>query len=788
MNAVTPRPSETDAIWQKLKPHKFIALFAFALIVFFVIALIVILIVKPGATKAPCGPGKNPCGTPPTLPQATAGAPFVAGRVWKSSGLGFSLEYDPSRWKVASQNKTGVSMSWSIPSRPDLDLTLIVQGVPLSQLAPAQLLNAQINALKGDVLGLKADTSPKHALLGPDIGYVDQNAVGGAYAGTLDTPQGPGPRIALLSMASTDGKIALVATAATTSPEEIKLALMNEADSVLNTVHWPTNAENAGRRRLALAPLERKVERSQLISAKASDKYLGPTDPKKQVSFSLVLRFRQAALDRYLAQVSDPKSPLYGKYLTAKEIGERYGISDAAVARVKARLKAAGLQVNVVYPQRTSIRATGTVAQVSRFFRTSLGNYKDSSGRVYYKPLRNPSIPAAIRRSVVGVTGLSTKSVPLPAAVPGGGLTPKLTAKAYNIAPLHAAGINGQGMNVAIVSFDSFNDSDPRNFDRRYGLSGPPVKHVRPFGPVAVGDGASEVNLDIDTIRSIAPKAQILDFEAPNGGVGYGDVINAIIKDGRANIVSISWGNCDDVSNLSPDERTATEQAFKAAVARGLSIFVASGDAGAYTCQRRFLEDHRLTTEFPSNTPYTISVGGTRLSTTASGAYAREYGWEDPLGNGGGGGGLNPKDPRPAWQKGPGVVNKFSNGKRQLPDVSASADPDSGFWVVTGGEAFPIGGTSAATPFWAGSMTLISQLAKKNHVGSGANKTGKLGFVAPILYQLAAKKQPFPPFHDVVAGGNRFYDATPGWDFSTGLGSPDVWNLARDMVRYLRTH
>jgi hypothetical protein len=271
MSAVTPRPGETDALWQKLKPHKFIALFALALAVFFVIALVVILIVKPGATKPPCPPDEH-CGKPPMLPQATAVTPFVGGRVWKSQELGFSLEYDPGRWKVADQGARGVALSWSIPSRPDLDLTLLVQGVPLSEAPPAQLLQSQINGFKGDILGLKSDTSAKHAVLGPEIGYVDQSAVGGAYAGTLDTPQGPGPRIALLSMAATDGKISLVATAATTSAEEIKLALMNEADSVLNTVHWPTGAEGqAAPQKLALAPVARAAKRSQLISAKASD-------------------------------------------------------------------------------------------------------------------------------------------------------------------------------------------------------------------------------------------------------------------------------------------------------------------------------------------------------------------------------------------------------------------------------------------------------------------------------------------------------------------------------------
>jgi kumamolisin len=78
-------------------------------------------------------------------------------------------------------------------------------------------------------------------------------------------------------------------------------------------------------------------------------------------------------------------------------------------------------------------------------------------------------------------------------------------------------------------------------------------------------------------------------------------------------------------------------------------------------------------------------------------------------------------------------------------------------------------------------MVLIRQYAAKNNAG-------KLGFVAPILYRLASTKQPFPPFHDVTRGGNRFYAAGPGWDYSTGLGSPDVWNLARGMVRYLKAH
>ena len=156
--------------------------------------------------------------------------------------------------------------------------------------------------------------------------------------------------------------------------------------------------------------------------------------------------------------------------------------------------------------------------------------------------------------------------------------------------------------------------------------------------------------------------------------------------------------------------------------------------------------------------------------------------------NAGGGGGLNPQDPLPPWQVGPGVQEPgISNGNRQLPDVAAAADNDSGFYTVftdpDSGErvSVPIGGTSAAAPFWAGSMALVQQAAARAGVGT-------LGFVDPMLYQLGATTQAVPPFHDVTRGRILLYRAGPGWDFATGLGSPDVANLAADAVAYLRQH
>jgi kumamolisin len=91
------------------------------------------------------------------------------------------------------------------------------------------------------------------------------------------------------------------------------------------------------------------------------------------------------------------------------------------------------------------------------------------------------------------------------------------------------------------------------------------------------------------------------------------------------------------------------------------------------------------------------------------------------------------------------------------------------------------GGTSAATPFWAASMLLVQQYAAAHGSGSLAHC-----FAGPILYDLASKPQPVPAFHQVTLGNNGYYSAAPGWNFATGLGTPDVFNLAQDYASFLR--
>jgi kumamolisin len=362
-----------------------------------------------------------------------------------------------------------------------------------------------------------------------------------------------------------------------------------------------------------------------------------------------------------------------------------------------------------------------------------------------------------------------------------------VAGRAYDIAPLYNRGITGQGETVAVIEASQFNQYDLDQFTQQFQLpTFRPQNIPTPQDGAATdrsSDGEAEAELDVELIHGIAPRARILDYNAPGttaaGADSLGDVIDNIVADGQVDIVSDSIGACELTSR--PSDIRRDEQAIEAAVAHGISIFKSSGDSGAYQCERNNPSDHRISVEWPTSSPGVVAVGGTALAVTATGGYAGEAAWEDVLENRGGGGGLSTIFRRPSWQHAPGVLNRYSNGMRELPDVSADADPNTGWSVYAGGSLSVIAGTSAAAPFWAAAMALIEQYAHTRGVAH-------LGFVDPMLYAIGSTSQPAPPFHDVILGTNRYYPATRGWDFATGLGSPDVYHLAQDVVSYLKRH
>jgi len=161
-----------------------------------------------------------------------------------------------------------------------------------------------------------------------------------------------------------------------------------------------------------------------------------------------------------------------------------------------------------------------------------------------------------------------------------------------------------------------------------------------------------------------------------------------------------------------------------------------------------------------SPTPF-LACGGTSLQ-SANGNITSESVWNDGAKGGAGGGGFSNQFPLPAWQASANIKPP-SGGGRGVPDVSADADPQTGYNVLVDGKSLVFGGTSAVAPLWSGLIALLNQ------------KLGKpLGFLQPALYSLPKSAA---AFHDITTGSIGAFSAAPGWDAATGLGSPSGENL-----------
>jgi kumamolisin len=512
---------------------------------------------------------------------------------------------------------------------------------------------------------------------------------------------------------------------------------------------------------------------------------VGPTPADREIAFELVLAFPgREAMEAYALSVGDPASDHYRHFLTAEEIGARFGLSDADLARVEAWAAGHGISVVATSPQRIAVTVGAPAGAIQGLFGVTLRDYADASGRTFHAPTGQPRVPAALDGLVAAVGGLDARPSERPAfsgligAGPPEGMKPPIIDRFYELEGLRGQNLHGEGQTVAIVSLDTFDPADVRRFDQLAGTSGPAVRKISVSGGVTTpGEGQDEVNLDIDVLRAVAPKAQILDYEAPNKGGAIAVVIDRIVADGRADIATISWGSCELSRPAAALARMASSMA--AAAAAGITVYVASGDHGAYGCIDQDRTDLRVSVDSPADDVNVIGVGGTYASMLEDGTYIDEVAWEQPLTGWAPGGGVSSYYARPSWQAAAGVDNGQSNGKRQVPDVAAAADPMSGFLTVSAGEPSAGGGTSAASPFWAGFTVLVRQLAQREGVG-------RLGSLGPTLYAIAAAQPAGAVFHDVTRGGNLLDNAGSGWDYATGLGTPRCTPLARAIVDRLK--
>ena len=482
----------------------------------------------------------------------------------------------------------------------------------------------------------------------------------------------------------------------------------------------------------------------------------------QRMSVAVALKLRDTAgLKQFLANVSNPRSAQYGHYLTPAQFLADYGPTQASVNLVSKHLAAAGLHVTKVSANRQVIDASGTAAQIRTAFGTTVGAYYDpSQHRAFYANRTAPILPTAVASVVQGVAGLDDHYLPHHSAVAkptdtAGGYGPSDLRGAYDV----PSGADGTGVTVALWEFDMFPASDITAYDQQFNLNSPaPTVVSVDGGQASPGGGEDEVDLDIQTVQAMAPAANQIVYEAPEPGNDNNafqkeeiDEANQIVSDKKATIVSMSWGLCETQRDSSL--MTSADNAFAQGAAEGIGWFAASGDTGSDDCG-----DGTSGVDFPASDPNITGVGGTTL-TVNNGTYGGETGWN------GSGGGTSTVFNNPSYQQG-------VNGKRTVPDVAALADPGTGFASYSDGNWGVVGGTSLAAPLWASFAALYDQQA------AAAGKAA-LGPANAALYQVAAGSSYSTAFHDITSGSNGAYNAGPGYDQVTGLGSYDFSNLTK---------
>lgn len=367
---------------------------------------------------------------------------------------------------------------------------------------------------------------------------------------------------------------------------------------------------------------------------------------------------REAALESYISELHDQASVNFHHWLTPEQFGESFGVAQADVDQVRSWLTSHGFTVNGVQGSGMMIEFSGTAGMVREAFHTEIHNL-DVNGVAHFANMSDPKIPAALAPVIAGIVSLHNFH-PHPLLLPRHNYTytnpqgtfhalvPGDIATIYNMAPLFARGISGQGQTIMVLE-DTYlySTADWSTFRSALGLNSynsGSLTQTSPQGAIdcknpgfqgkkkdpGYGDDG-EAAIDVEWASAGAPSAAIVLAACTDTNTSFGGLIalENVLNGSQQNlpsVVSISYGEAEAANGAAAN--AAFNSAYEQAVAEGVSIFVSAGDEGAASADDGNVATHGIGVSGFTSTPYNVSVGGTDFGYTADNVPADTY-WSE---------------------------------------------------------------------------------------------------------------------------------------------------------------
>lgn len=360
---------------------------------------------------------------------------------------------------------------------------------------------------------------------------------------------------------------------------------------------------------------------------------------------------REQALEKLMGELQNPHSANYHQWLTADQLGAKFGPARSDIGTVVSWLTSHGLQVNLVHKSGLTIDVSGTAGQMSKAFNTEIHYYKVNGVR-HISNSSDLKIPAALApavRAVVSLNDFRPKPLikkPSPdfsfrcKGCPDGfdnseqyDIAPGDFARIYNVAPLYSGKtpITGKGQTIAVLEVTDVQSADVATFRSAFGLS----SYSGTFTQIHPGTGCTdpgtngaegEAALDSEWSGAIAPDADVELASCANTNTNFGAFIaaqNLLDSMSPPQIMSLSYLECeaDNGPGFPFDGNAFVNALWQQAASEGVSVFVAAGDNAAAGCDDFDIAGYAvggIAANALASTPYDFATGGTDFADTST--------------------------------------------------------------------------------------------------------------------------------------------------------------------------